>query len=150
MITTLFYSNEIHASPDTPAHVRIDIVNSGSTVARPQLDVLGLPEGWVAPIEPIPELPPNQSWSGEISFTIPVAASHGRHLAMVRLVDAATGETCGTNRITLMWCAFEGAPRIPPVLDAPNVTATEADSITFEWSYPSASAMGKAPLPDDN
>ena len=48
MITTLFYSNEIHASPDTPAHVRIDIVNSGSTVARPQLDVIGLPEGWMA------------------------------------------------------------------------------------------------------
>ncbi len=108
MITTLFYSNEIHASPDTPAHVRIDIVNSGSTVASPQLDVIGLPEGWVAPIEPIPELPPNQSWRGEISFTIPVAASHGRHLAMVRLVDTATGETCGTNQITLTILPLEG------------------------------------------
>ena len=108
MITTLLYSNEIHASPDTPAHVRIDIVNSGSTVARPQLDVIGLPEGWVAPIEPIPELPPNQSWRGEISFTIPVAASHGRHLAMGRLVDTATGETCGTNQITLTILPLEG------------------------------------------
>ena len=56
MITTLLYSNEIRASPDTPAHVRVDIVNTGSTVAQPTLDVIGLPEGWVAPIGPIPEL----------------------------------------------------------------------------------------------
>ena len=70
MITTLLYSNEIRASPDTPAHVRVDIVNTGSTVHNP-VDVIGLPEGWVAPIGPIPELPPNQSWRGNISFTVP-------------------------------------------------------------------------------
>lgn len=108
MITTLLYSNEIRASPDTPAHVRVDIVNTGSTVAQPKLDVIGLPEGWVAPIEPIPELPPNQSWRGNISFTVPVAASHGRHLAMVRLVDTSTGKSYRPNRLTLTILPLEG------------------------------------------
>ena len=50
MITTLLYSNEIRASPDTAAHVRVDIVNTGSTAVQPGLDVIGLPEGWVAPV----------------------------------------------------------------------------------------------------
>ena len=108
MITTLLYSNEIRASPDTPAHVRVDIVNTGSTVAQPTLDVIGLPEGWVAPIGPIPELPPNQSWRGNISFTVPVSASHGRHLAMVRLVDTSTGESYRPNRLTLTILPLEG------------------------------------------
>ena len=108
MITTLLYSNEIRASPDTAAHVRVDIVNTGSTVVQPRLDVIGLPEGWVAPIEPIPELPPNQSWRGNISFTVPVAASHGRHLAMVRLVDTSTGESYRPNRLTLTILPLEG------------------------------------------
>ena len=108
MITTLLYSNEIRASPDTAAHVRVDIVNTGSTVVQPRLDVIGLPEGWVAPIEPIPELPPNQSWRGSISFTVPFAASHGRHLAMVRLVDTSTGESYRPNRLTLTILPLEG------------------------------------------
>ena len=108
MITTLLYSNEIRASPDTAAHVRVDIVNTGSTAVQPRLDVIGLPEGWVAPIEPIPELPPNQSWRGNISFTVPVAASHGRHLAMVRLVDTSTGESYRPNRLTLTILPLEG------------------------------------------
>jgi len=108
MITTLLYSHEILASPNTPARVRVDVVNSGSTAAKPRLDVIGLPGGWAEPIGPIPELAPNQSWKGDVSFTVPVAASHGRHLVMVRLTDALTGEICGTDRLTLTVLPFEG------------------------------------------